>query len=262
MRPASRRARSRRAWRGSSSGWLVAQRGQLGQGPARRRPRARAAASRARRASSRRASQRAASAAAVGQVGEGRAAPQGEGVVEEGGRLGRVAVGQRPRALRRQPLEAVQVDVVAARRTAGSRPPRRRTRRVPERPPQPADQRLQRAGRVGGRVAVPHLVDEHSARAPSARAAARARSAARAAALRRAATGVPSSRSGLGGAEDARSAPAHCLRRTADRARFRGTESGRAGPADDRFLGGPSASTAVARIRSWPPLRHPQEPRP
>ena len=69
--------------------------------------------------------------AAVGEVGEGRAAPQREGVVEEGGGLGRVAVGQRPGALRREPLEAVQVDVVGrgAQPVAAARP--RRPRRAP-----------------------------------------------------------------------------------------------------------------------------------
>ncbi len=51
---------------------------------------------------------------AAGQVGDGGAAPQGEGVVEDRGRLRGVAVAQGPDPLAGQPLEAVQVDVVGA----------------------------------------------------------------------------------------------------------------------------------------------------
>lgn len=88
---------------------------------------------------------------AVGQVGEGGPAPQCEGVVEDDGGLGGVAVGQRARALADEPLEAVQVDVVgrggepvaAFRRDHGVRP---------EGPPQPPDERLQRTRGVGGRL--------------------------------------------------------------------------------------------------------------
>jgi hypothetical protein len=100
---------------------------------------------------------------AVGQIGEDGAAPQGEGVVEDAGRLGGIAVGQRARALAGQPLEPVQVDVVGRGREPV--PAVRRGDRVrAEGPAQPADQRLQRARRVGGRVAVPHLVDQQPGR--------------------------------------------------------------------------------------------------
>ncbi len=92
----------------------------------------------------------------VRQVGEGRPAPQGEGLLVQGRRLGRV---RRLASGPDQPLEAVQVDVlalgdqlVAALRGAHGR--------VPERPPQPGDQRLQGRHRVGRRIAVPHLDHE------------------------------------------------------------------------------------------------------
>ncbi len=98
--------------------------------------------------------------ARVRQVGEGRAAPQGEGLVVPGRRLGRVA-GRAPGA--DQPLEAVQVDVLprGGQLVAALRGPHGC---VPERPPQPGDQRLQGGHRVGGRIRVPHLGDEQPGR--------------------------------------------------------------------------------------------------
>ncbi len=107
---------------------------------------------------------------AVGQPGQrGAAAPQGEGVVEHGGRLGGVAVGQGAQALAYQPLETVQVDVVGR----GGEPvaavgggDRVRAQHAA----QPAHQGLHRAGGVGGRVAVPDLLhqqaDRHAAVSP------------------------------------------------------------------------------------------------
>lgn len=99
----------------------------------------------------------------VGEVGEGGAPPEGECVVQEVHGAGRVAVREGPRAFAGEPLEAEEVDglrfggqpVAALRRGDGL---------VPDGPPQPSDQRLERAGRVGGRFAVPHLVDEHADR--------------------------------------------------------------------------------------------------
>ncbi|SCF67106.1 hypothetical protein GA0115280_106378 [Streptomyces sp. Cmuel-A718b] len=96
---------------------------------------------------------------AVGQIGEGRPVPQGEGLSQGGEGAGGVAVLQGPAPLAGQPLEAVQVHgvrrggepVAALHGFDGA---------VPQGPPQPADQGLERTGRVGGRVAVPHLVDE------------------------------------------------------------------------------------------------------
>lgn len=96
---------------------------------------------------------------AVREVGQGRPVPQREGVVEDHGRLRRVAVGERPCALTREPLETVQVDVVRGRDEPVA-PAHRVHRARAERPAQPPDQRLQRRGRVGGRVGVPHLVDQ------------------------------------------------------------------------------------------------------
>ena len=175
--------------------------GQLGQRACPARPRASSAASRARRASSRSASLRTAACRRVGQVGEGRAAPQGQRVVEQPGRLRRVAVGQRPGALVGEPLEAVEVDVVA-----GGRQPVAAVdgadRVVPEGPPQPPDQRLQRrrSRRRAGRRPTPRRSARRGApgRARSASAVSSARSRAP-----RAGAGVPSSREGLRGAEDA-----------------------------------------------------------
>ncbi len=96
----------------------------------------------------------------VGQVREGGAAPQGEGLLVQGGRLGRVrclGAGQG------QPLEAVQVDVLAL----GGQPVAAgggQHGRVPQRPSQPRHQRLQGGHGVGRRVAVPHLVDQQPGR--------------------------------------------------------------------------------------------------
>ncbi len=100
---------------------------------------------------------------AVGEVGEGGAVPEREGVVEGDGGLGGVAVGQRARALADEPLEPVQVDVVGQGGEAVSAV-RRDDLGRPERPPQPADERLQRASGVGGRPCLPHLVDQHARR--------------------------------------------------------------------------------------------------
>lgn len=55
---------------------------------------------------------------AVGEVGERRALPEGERVVEDVGGLGRVAVGERAGTLVRETFEAVQVDVVRGGREA------------------------------------------------------------------------------------------------------------------------------------------------
>ncbi len=99
----------------------------------------------------------------VGEVGQGRAAPQGEGVVQDRGGLRGVVVGQRVSAVADEPLETVQVDVVRGGRqpvAAVHRPHGLR----PERSPKPPHQRLHRAGRVGGRLPVPHLVHENAHR--------------------------------------------------------------------------------------------------
>lgn len=96
---------------------------------------------------------------AVGEVGEGRALPQREGIVEDDGRLGGVAVTERADAVGGQPLETVQVDVVRD----GCQPVAALggvDRARPEGPAQPPDQRLQRARRVGGRVPGPHLLHQ------------------------------------------------------------------------------------------------------
>src|SRR5690606_17872707 len=58
---------------------------------------------------------RACGGGAVGQVGEGRAVPQGERLVEGAGGGGGVAVGEGGRGLPYEPLEDVQVDVVLCR---------------------------------------------------------------------------------------------------------------------------------------------------
>ncbi len=99
----------------------------------------------------------------VGEIGEGGPAPQGEGLPQDGEGVGGVAVLQGPAPLPRQPLEAVQVhgvrrggEPVAARHGLDGA--------VAQGPPQPSDQGLEGAGRVGGRVAVPHLVDEDPGR--------------------------------------------------------------------------------------------------
>ncbi|SCE53262.1 hypothetical protein GA0115253_106491, partial [Streptomyces sp. Termitarium-T10T-6] len=121
--------------------------------------RARSAPSAARRASSLRASQRDAIAvrsgrsARAGPFHRARASPRAA-------RAPAASPSSRARLpLARQPLEAVQVhgvrrggEPVAARHGFDGA--------VPQGPPQPADQGLERTGRVGGRVAVPHLVDE------------------------------------------------------------------------------------------------------
>ncbi|CAM5441871.1 hypothetical protein SMICM304S_10692 [Streptomyces microflavus] len=99
----------------------------------------------------------------VGEVGERRPAPERQGLVEDGDGLDRVPLLQGPAPLPRQPLEPVQVHgvrrggepVAALHRLDGT---------PPQRPPQPPDQRLERPGRVGGRIAVPHLADQHSGR--------------------------------------------------------------------------------------------------
>lgn len=98
---------------------------------------------------------------AVGQIGEGLAVPQREGVVQQAGGLGGVALGEGGEAVAGQPVEAGEVDVVGG----GGEP-------VPavggghgvraERAPQPAHERLERAGGVGGRVRAPHLVHQHA----------------------------------------------------------------------------------------------------
>lgn len=97
---------------------------------------------------------------AVREVGEGGAAPEREGVVEDDGRLAGVAVGERADALPGEPLEAVQVDVVGRRaQPVAALGGGDRVRA--ERPAQPAHQGLQRARGVGGRVRAPHLVDQY-----------------------------------------------------------------------------------------------------
>ncbi len=99
--------------------------------------------------------------AGVGQVGQRGPAPQGQGVVEDAGRLGRIAVGQRPQALAGQPFETVQVHVVGR----GGQPVAALgggDRLGAQRPAQPADQRLQRARGVGGRVVAPPPLDQQA----------------------------------------------------------------------------------------------------
>lgn len=99
----------------------------------------------------------------VGQVGERGAPPEGECLVEDAHRAGRVALREAPGPLTGEPLEAEEVDglrfggqpVAVLRRCDGL---------VPDGPAQPPDQGLECGGRVGGRFAVPHLVDEHADR--------------------------------------------------------------------------------------------------
>lgn len=100
---------------------------------------------------------------AVGQIGQRRTPPQGEGVVQDHGRLRGVAVGQRPHAVTGEPLETVQVDVVRRGRQPVTAVHGRHRVRA-DRPPQPPHQRLHRARRVGRRVAVPHLVHQEAHR--------------------------------------------------------------------------------------------------
>ncbi|SEC71036.1 hypothetical protein SAMN04490357_2696 [Streptomyces misionensis] len=100
---------------------------------------------------------------AVGQIGEGRSVPQGEGIVQEGGGLGRVALGQGGEAVAGEPVEAGEVDVVRGggepvAALGGGDGVRA------ERPAQPAHQGLERPGGVGGRVRAPHLVHQHTRR--------------------------------------------------------------------------------------------------
>ncbi|KOU31144.1 hypothetical protein ADK53_26390 [Streptomyces sp. WM6373] len=133
----------------------------------------------------------------VGQVREGRAAPQGEGLLVPGGGLGRVqCLGAGPG----QPLEAVQVDVlplgdqlVAA--LGGQHG------RVPQRPAQSAHQGLQGGHGIGRRVGVPHLVDQQPHRHHPSRAQRERR---QEGAQTRAADGYggPVVAEGLGGAEN------------------------------------------------------------
>ncbi len=93
----------------------------------------------------------------VREIRQRRAAPQRQGLVVQGGRLGRVLRrGSGPR----EPLEAVQVDVLA-RRDQQVPAVRRAHRPVSQRPPQPGHQRLQRGRRIRRPVRVPHLGHEH-----------------------------------------------------------------------------------------------------
>ena len=90
----------------------------------------------------------------VGEVGERRAAPEGEGLAQRRGRAGRVAGRQRRAPGRRQLLEAVEVeppgrDVQEVARGRGSRSRRRRRRR----PAAPAAAARCRPGRPGARSA-------------------------------------------------------------------------------------------------------------
>ncbi|AWZ17533.1 hypothetical protein DRB96_41775 [Streptomyces sp. ICC1] len=97
-----------------------------------------------------------------GQGAQRLAAPQGEGLVVQGGRVRRGGRGGRGRRAR-EPLEAVQVDVVAGAGEHVAALPRPH-RLVPERPPQPSHQRLEGGRAVGRRVAVPDLGDERARR--------------------------------------------------------------------------------------------------
>ncbi len=100
---------------------------------------------------------------AVGQIGEGGPVPQGEGLLQGRERPVRRAVLQGPAPLPGQPLEPVQVHgvrrggepVAALGGLDGA---------VAQGAPQPSDERLERADGVGGRFAVPHLVDQHPCR--------------------------------------------------------------------------------------------------
>ncbi|RPF33021.1 hypothetical protein EDD92_2919 [Streptomyces sp. TLI_185] len=147
---------------------------------------------------------------AVGEVGQGGPVPQAEGVVEDDGRLGGVAVGERARTLAGQPLETVQVDVVGPGREPVAALGGGDGVRA-ERPPQPADQRLQRTRRIGGRVTAPHLVDQDGGRhgAPGAQGQHGQQSTQpRPADRDRGAVGAER----LSGAEDAIAHGVHCLR--------------------------------------------------
>ncbi|RPK53106.1 hypothetical protein EES37_02215 [Streptomyces sp. ADI91-18] len=96
----------------------------------------------------------------VRQRGQRRPAPQGEPLVVQGGRLGRVGgLGGRPG----EAFEAVQVDVLPVGGQGVPALPGAHGR-LPERPPQPGHQRLQRGHGVRGRVAVPYVGDERAHR--------------------------------------------------------------------------------------------------
>ncbi len=98
--------------------------------------------------------------ARVGEVGQGGAAPQCQRLVEEGGGTGRVG-GQRQAALRREPFETVQVHGLGLGAQAVAAVDRG-DRGVTEGSAEPADQGLQRAGRVSGRVHAPDVGDQHA----------------------------------------------------------------------------------------------------
>ncbi|KND36221.1 hypothetical protein IQ63_13080 [Streptomyces acidiscabies] len=98
---------------------------------------------------------------AVGEVGEGGAAPQSEGVLQEDGRLRGVAVGEGTDAVAGEAFEAVHVDVVGVHGEAvtavhGDDGPRA------QRPAQPSHQRLQRALRVRRGLPRPHLLHQRA----------------------------------------------------------------------------------------------------
>jgi hypothetical protein len=95
----------------------------------------------------------------VGQVGESRAAPQRQGVVQCARGLRRVAVGEGLAAFVHEPLESVRVDCVGTGGEAVTAV-HRADRLMPDRPAQPPHQRLQRPRRVRRRLPVPHLTDQ------------------------------------------------------------------------------------------------------
>ncbi|KQX79893.1 hypothetical protein ASD48_33870 [Streptomyces sp. Root1310] len=96
----------------------------------------------------------------VGEVGQGRAAPEGEGLAQQGGRPGVIPGGEGGPPLPGQPLEAVEVDGVGrdGQPVAGGAGLDLRVRGQPA--AQPGHLGLERVGRSGGRLGAAQAVGQ------------------------------------------------------------------------------------------------------